>query len=74
MAQRVGADCVIEYKVDWGKKWKEGRYTWEPVTNLNHCPDKIEAFLRSGAAAGNKGRGKQRKGSVVADEEGAGED
>ena len=65
---------MIEYKVDWGKKWKEGRYTWEPVTNLNHCPDKIEAFLRSGAAAGNKGRGKKRKGSVVADEEGAGED
>ena len=52
---------MIEYKVDWGKKWKEGRYTWEPVTNLNHCPDKIEAFLRGGAAAGNKGRGKNAR-------------
>ena len=58
---RIGKDCVTEYLVDWGAKWGEERYGWEPVTNLTHCGDKIEEYLRRKEHPGNKGGGKKRK-------------
>jgi hypothetical protein len=49
-----------EFKVDWAGNWHP---TWEPQEYLEHCQDKIDAFLKPPAPANNRkgARGRKRK-------------
>ena len=59
--KRVTKNRRVEYQVDCGPRYTQGRYTWEPEANLKNAQDKISDYLMSlGAGAVDGGRRKRK--------------
>ena len=60
--KRVNKNRRVEYQVDWGPRYTQGRYTWEPEANLKNAKDKIGDYLQSlGGGAVDSERRKRKK-------------
>ena len=61
--KRVTKSRRVEYQVDWGPRYTQDRYSWEPEANLKNAnlKDKISDYLMSlGAGAVDGGRRKRK--------------
>ena len=60
--KRVNKNRRVEYQVDWGPRYTQDRYSWEPEANYVGAQDKIAEYLAQGTAVqADKPKGKRKR-------------